>query len=272
MTKASEPGKHSRKNDFYVYALLDPRQKGPYRYGRWVFEYEPFYIGKGKGARSYDHGKVKDVANRFKARVIAKIRKAGLEPVPCIKKSGLTEKRALALEVGMISKVGRRDCKQGPLTNLTDGGDGQINPSAETREKIGTASLGRTHWLGRTHTEETKQKISKSRLGKKHTKEVKARLSASRTGIYNPFFGCAHSEETKERLRQAKIGRPSTFKGKQHSAEAREKQGMAHRKKCIANGKAFQSVKAASIYMGVSSTTIRNRIKNGLVGYRLCDR
>jgi len=36
-------------NNYYVYALLDPRKNGPFKFDNIVFDYEPFYIGKGKG-------------------------------------------------------------------------------------------------------------------------------------------------------------------------------------------------------------------------------
>jgi hypothetical protein len=40
---------------FYVYAILDPRKPGHFRYGHFKFEYEPIYIGKGNGKRSLAH-------------------------------------------------------------------------------------------------------------------------------------------------------------------------------------------------------------------------
>ena len=45
----------AQKTIFYVYALLDPRKPGKFRYGKWVFSHEPFYVGKGHGTRYNSH-------------------------------------------------------------------------------------------------------------------------------------------------------------------------------------------------------------------------
>lgn len=117
--------KAPNKAIFYVYALLDPRKPGPFRYGRWVFNYEPFYIGKGHGDRAYHH-KVdhRENYNLFKTNIINKLHKSGLEHLTVVKKWGLTDKQSMDLEVKLISLIGRRNLKDGPLTNLTNGGEG----------------------------------------------------------------------------------------------------------------------------------------------------
>ncbi|WP_379354881.1 MULTISPECIES: NUMOD3 domain-containing DNA-binding protein [unclassified Paenibacillus] len=88
--------------------------------------------------------------------------------------------------------------------------------SEETKMKIGKAhmgkkmkyseeelrrrmeSLSKTKWfLGKTHTEETKQKLRKKQQGKRHSEETKVMMSISRTGK-------KASAETKEKLSKAK--------------------------------------------------------------------
>ena len=84
--------------------------------------------------------------------------------------------------------------------------------SEGSKEKIGKANKGNQSWLGRTHTEETKKKISKN---------------TSVAGENNPFFGKTHTEEAKRIISQ-KSGRnyPKSEEHKRKIAEAHK--GMKH--------------------------------------------
>jgi predicted XRE-type DNA-binding protein len=126
-------------NKFYVYIYLDPRKLGKYKYGEYEFDYEPFYIGKGKGNRWKE---ISGRNNHFK-RIINKIIKVGLEPIVIKLKESLNEKQSFILENKIISLIGRKKLKNGPLINFTDGGEG---PS------------------GYKHTEEIKKKLRKDFL------------------------------------------------------------------------------------------------------------
>lgn len=117
------------RHDFYVYVLLDPRKPGNFEYGPLSFDYEPFYVGKGKGKRDRSHfrmGNVRQDAARikspFKVNKILKILESGLEPVVVRIKQEATERVAFKLEMRAIELIGRKPL--GPLTNLTNGGDG----------------------------------------------------------------------------------------------------------------------------------------------------
>lgn len=148
--------------DFYTYAFL--RSK-PSASGP---KYSPYYIGKGIGPRAF-----KNTSRRC--------------PIPADRsyivfiQEGLTEEEAFSLEQYCIALYGRIDLGTGILRNLTDGGDGSSGWRApqETRNKMSQskmgkplpqkvkdnmsrALLGNQRWLGKRHTENTKRKMSRS--------------------------------------------------------------------------------------------------------------
>lgn len=107
-------------------------------------------------------------------------------------------------EIELIEKFGRLDLNKGTLVNLTDGGDGQSNPSEETREK-----------LRYEKTEEHKNRLRKYQLGVKQSKETiqkrinsgfhqsenyRKKMSNSLSGDRNPM----KKEENKIKLRKPK--------------------------------------------------------------------
>ena len=61
-----------------------------------------------------------------------------------------------------------------------------VTRSAETRAKIGTAKRGNKYWLGKKHTPETKEKMSRlqrDKPGKPRTAESRAKQSAATRGV-----------------------------------------------------------------------------------------
>jgi hypothetical protein len=175
-------------NLFYTYAYL--REDGT-----------PYYIGKGKGYRAF-HKDTHTIKPPTRERIL-------------FLKKNLTEEEAFKHEIYLIAVFGRKDKGTGILRNLTDGGDGVSNPSEETRKRMGGMR-------GKTHSEETKRKISKAQkgkqtwLGKKHREESKKKMRAVRkgkesfSGDNNPMFGRNHSKSAKEKMsvtkRERKIG------------------------------------------------------------------
>lgn len=103
--------------DFYVYVH------------RKATTGEIFYVGKGCGDRAWSKQR-----NRLWSRT-AKKHGCSVEIV----QDGLQEWAAFEFECELIALHGRRDLKLGPLTNLSDGGEGGATGairSKETKEKL----------------------------------------------------------------------------------------------------------------------------------------
>jgi hypothetical protein len=100
--------------DFYTYAYL--RTDGT-----------PFYIGKGRRGRAFDGRR-----HRIKMPPVERI---------LFLKKNLTEEEAFRHEIYMIAVLGRKDLGTGILRNLTNGGEGCVNPSAEGRKRNSESSI-----------------------------------------------------------------------------------------------------------------------------------
>lgn len=132
---------------------------------------EVFYIGIGTIKRA--HNKTnrstwwKKVTNKYGYEVD-------------ILKRDLTKEEACELEILLIDWYGRKDLGLGTLVNMTDGGEGQTNPSEETREKMRNAKkdIGGVnhHFYGKEKTDEHKQKLREAKLGKKLSGEHKENI------------------------------------------------------------------------------------------------
>lgn len=75
-------------SDYYVYVYIDPRN------------FEPFYYGKGKGARKEEHKESK--AESRKASRIRRIIAEGVEPIVKVIAKDLTEEQAYLVETTLI--------------------------------------------------------------------------------------------------------------------------------------------------------------------------
>ena len=107
----------------------------------------------------------------------------------------------------------------------------------------GKFAAGEKHPMyGRTHTEEAKQKISKTQIGKKCSLETRQKLREAHKNMPEdrkrnrrqkisekrkiqkpPMLGKKHSEQTREKMSQTHLGKISSLKGKPLSAEHRIK-------------------------------------------------
>jgi hypothetical protein len=62
-------------------------------------------------------------------------------------------------------------------------------------------------WIGRSHTEETKKKISIVKKGKKHSIQTIEKMKISNSGENNGMYGRKHSKEAKEKQRKTALSR-----------------------------------------------------------------
>jgi hypothetical protein len=205
----------------------------------------PYYIGKGKGNRIYFKGRGEIKSPKNKSRII-------------FLKQNLTEEEAFKHEVYMIAVFGRIDLGTGILRNKTNGGDGisGLVHTEESKRKMSESHKGENnHFYGKSHSQETKDKIRDLKkgkyignenhmFGKNHSQETIDKMSDLKKGKYvgdkNPMFGKTHSQEARDKISEANTGRVvsievrnemskrvkgenNPFYGKRHSQETKNK-------------------------------------------------
>lgn len=82
----------------------------------------------------------------------------------------------------LIRYHGRKNCNNGILCNLTDGGDGVHGYVFTEERRILAGNINR----GKKFSEEHKLKISKSQTGKKHSDKTKLKMRLAKVG-YVPY-------------------------------------------------------------------------------------
>lgn len=175
--------------EFYVY--LHRYVSGP-KIG------QVFYVGKGTGNRSnskknrnkYWH----NTANKYGYTVD-------------IYSCGLQEWFAYELEFNLVSYFGRES-----LVNLTDGGEGPSSPSEETRKIMSEKARSRIRKPSGPMSEDTKAKLSKSKIGKP-----------------SKLKGIPLSEETRKKLSESRKGKPNGHIGMKRSEQARINMSIAQK-------------------------------------------
>jgi len=180
---------------------------------------EPFYIGIGSDS-TYKRANNTRNRNIFWKRIVAKT-----EYEVEIMLDDLTWEEACNKEKEFISLYGRSDIKMGSLSNLTDGGEGQIGyrVSEERKKEISQRYLkengpfyGRKHkpetierfkFLAQNRSPETNRKIALGNSNKIMPQEIRLKISNSTKGDKNHFYGKAHTKETKEKISIRATGR-----------------------------------------------------------------
>lgn len=179
-------------NKYYVYAYLDPRRES----SDHRFSNEPFYIGRGRDSRlNYHINEAKRLPdtippsmykskrlNMLKINKIRSIWSEGLEPIIVKLFTDLNMDESKLKEIEMIKELGRSVFGEGPLTNLTEGGEGRH-----------ICHAGRFNpFYGKTHTPEVRQRLSELHKGKSISIEMRSQISNKLTGVKKP----AHQSES----------------------------------------------------------------------------
>jgi hypothetical protein len=172
----------------------------------------PYYIGKGSGNRAYSKNHSVYVPKDKRKIVFIS--------------TELSELWALALERRFIRWYGRKDLSSGILRNKTDGGEGVsgLSHSEETKQKISKANSGRSM---KPVSEETKQKIREIRTGKTHSEETKQKMRKPKKPSSVETQRKPFSEETKQKMKEAKLGKTR----KPFSEETKQKMRLAQQKR-----------------------------------------
>lgn len=182
-----------------------------------------FYVGKGRGNRAWR------ASNRNRWwRAIAN--KHGYEVT--LVASGLDEACAFTFE-----KIAISGYPKGQLCNLTKGGEG---PSGmvhreDSRLKMSLGRIGeKNHFFGKTHSEETRAKLSKAHRGRKrsplpdHVKDTLRKINTGRK----------MSDEARSKMSAAWEGRVVTAEWRANMSKARK--GKPHSREWVENQAASQ--------------------------------
>ena len=189
-------------NIYYVYIYRDPRDK------------VPFYVGKGKDRRCYNHlivARSESACNRkYHYPVSNKIRKLwreGVEPLVELIAENLSEESAFDLERVIIAEVGRRKSVGGyggPLMNILEGGGGHsgYRHSEKTKKLISEMYKGAGNPLyGKKLSKQHRMRISSANKGK--TKSLEA-VEKARKGLKDRNALMTFEERKLEHANQAK--------------------------------------------------------------------
>lgn len=272
----------------YTYVYMDPELHGQYNYGEYVFEYQPYYIGKGNGDRYLSHLK-KAKNNSKNLPVLDKIRslinrgysEKTLKNFIIKIEDNISDSDALFLEKSLIDLIGRRILDTGPLMNILDGGEYQKSPLQGPMtgkclynvwiEKYGVnianekmcdyKKLMSEISTNKIFSESTKKKMSESAKKSWEIENRRELMSESTKKYWDILTAKEHDDRTKN------MGK--SFLGKKHTEETKSKWSSDrkgsknHRSKSISiDGKIFNTITECSKSLGIHKNTLKKRLNS----------
>lgn len=227
-------------NIYYVYKLIDPRNK------------QPFYVGKGQNDRWKIHLKetIDTTDNKRKFYKIQKILRLGLEVKADFVQKNMNEDSAYDLEAEQIQKYGRQKLDEnGILTNICLDNRPPNTPKTEKqKQELSARMMGNTFNTGRIQSTSEKCKRSDTlrriyangervvtnkmrettrrvHTGKIVRKETRKQLSQYRKGkSWEEVYGKEKADTLKKKQSDRQKGNPSGMLGHTHTEETKQKQ------------------------------------------------
>lgn len=228
---------------------------------------EPIYIGIGTKRRILDHEIFarRPILKSHKLAVIRKIWRSGRQVEYQIVDWFEDRPAAEAAERQWIATMGRRDLGDGPLTNITDGGEGAPAPSEDVRKA--RSERCKAAWDRRKSSGETCDHL--------HTPEVKAKARRAREArsesgpprkpaIFTQKPG-RQSQESRRALSEQLKADPVSRRpgvGAKISAALRGRKNPRASRMVVIDGVSFGSIREAASAFGVDRGTIIRWEKN----------
>jgi hypothetical protein len=168
----------------------------------------------------------------------------------------------LKKEIELIHLYGRIDLKTGTLCNMTDGGEGCINLSPESKKKMSEKLKGRQR------SDAYKASVKKRMTGRALSDETKRKMSEAHKKVDKSYlFNRVFSAEHRENISKGKKGKPIGV-GKKLTERHKEAIGKARSRKFTRNDleniinmyKSGNSLRSIAILYKSCHATIKKQI------------